>query len=275
MKHLKYFKEQFAEIRSSSEIDEFKGHKIAPSIENREEQVRFADMLEKIFNGLGLSVSVVVKDAANCYFKWIEVIISMNLTENPFGLLSLMLGYLNTSNKWTERDYAFFKLKTNKSIYGKIKDGAEKIYSFKLVFSKARGINQLKIDDPNTWYLFNPSTPEEALKLTIREFLKLVNSCGDTIYSGSSATTKLFGIDGKKTVKGIRHFINSYLKGRLTGYDRKNIINHVNRLSGDSNFYKAMEYQKEVNPNIFNILNIPDSHMNQGKDLNDIGFMDD
>mgnify|MGYP000028164820 CR=1 FL=1 len=62
-----------------------------------------------------------------------------------------------------------------------------------------------------------------------------------------SGSTKLFGIDGKKTVKGLRHFINNYLKGKLTSYDRKNIINHVNKLSGDSNFYKAMEYQKEIN----------------------------
>src|ERR1700761_3901653 len=198
MKHLKYFKEHFSETIPTSE-DDFKGYKIPHSIEPREESIRFARMAEKLFNGLGLNIDVQRKESTGCLFKWIEVVIPMNLTEVPFGLLSLMLNYLDPSTKWTERDFAYLKLKTNKSIYGKIKDGRELIYSLKLVFSKARSIDMLKIDDKKTWFLFNPSTPEEALKLTVREFLKLVNSCSDTVYSINSK--KIFGIHDHKTIK--------------------------------------------------------------------------
>ena len=275
MKHLKYFKEHFIEDNPRpGENDEMGGYKIPPSIETREEQIRFAKMAEQLFNGLGLDINITVKDVSGCFFKWIEVSIFMCLTEIPFSLLSLLLNYLNPSYRWMEQDYSYFKLKTNKNIYGKIKDGKELIRSFKLVFSKARSIDMLKIDDKKTWFLFNPSTPEEALKITIREFLKLINSCSDTIYSGSSSPTKLFGVDGQKSVKGIRHFINGYLKGGLTNYDRKNIINHINKSSGDINFYKAMEFQKKINPDIFKLLNIPDEHMRKGSKMDDMGFMD-
>ena len=274
MRHLKYFKEHFSEVKPrEDEKDELDGYKMQPSLETREEQTRFALMAEKLFNGLGLNIDITVKDVSGCFYKWIEVVIPMNLIESPFGLLSLIINYLNLSNKWSERDSAYFKLETNKTIYGNIKDGVDRIHSFKLVFAN-RDIGNLKIDDPKTWFLFKPRTPEEALKITVREFLKLINSCSDTIYSASSVPTKLFGIDNKKTVNGIKHFINGYLKGKLTNYDRKNIINHINKLSGDINFYKAMEFQKEINPDIFNNLNISDEHMRKGSKMDDMGFTD-
>jgi hypothetical protein len=274
MRYIKLFEEHFNE-EPGDEKDEWKGYKIEPSLQTREEVEQYSIMLEKAFTGLGLDVSVTIKDAANCLFKWVEVVISMNLSTMPFSLLSLMLGYLNPSDKWTDRDSTFFKLKDNRTVYGRIADGKHRVLSFKLAFSKARTLDMLKIDDKTTWFLYSPTTVEEAFKLTIREFLKLVNSCSDTFFKTETGFSQLFGLDNKATIKGLRHFINGYLKGKLTGYDRKNIINSINRLSSNNYFYSAMEYQKKANPEIFNLLNIPDEQMNKGEYLKDTGFMDD
>lgn len=252
-------------------------YKVPHSIGSDDDILEYQQLVEKKFTGLGLDIDVFKKEKAGNIYKYIEVIISMNLTAHPFSLLSLFIGYLNPSNKWTDRDMCYLKLKTNKNIYGKIKDGKERILSFRLIFSRANNIGNLGIsssEDPEKCYLFNPLSVKEAYNTTIREFLKLVNSCSDIVSGKGAGFSSLFDLNEQKKVNGIKHFINGYLKNNMSGYDRKNILNALNRLSGNSQFYRAMEYQKKINPEIFNLLNISNDKMQKGKEMDDIGFYD-
>lgn len=276
MRHLKYYKEHFNEINiKSGEKDEFaEFKKVHTGLQSREEQVNFAEMLEKKFNGLGLNADVTVKEAANCIYKWIEVVLTMNLTEYPYGLLGLMTGYINPSSDWKERDAVYFKLENNKKKYKHIKDGADRIFSLKLVFSLAKNINNLKIEDPDTWILLQASTPEEAYKKTIKEFTTLLISCSDTVVNMGTGFTKMFGEGNERKITGLRHFIIGYLNDKLTKYDRDIVVKHLGTISSNSNFYNAIKYQKDINPEIFNLLKIPINNMQSGEDMNNMGFYD-
>lgn len=275
MIYLKQYEDFREEKPKPNEYDLYKDYtRNNTGIEPREEQVRLAEMLEKKFNGLGLNADVSVKEAANCIYKWIEIVISMNLTEYPHSLLSLMIGDLNPSKAWKDRDSVFFKVSKNIQKYKNIIDGVNRVHSLKLVFSLAPDIKNLKIEDPDTWLLLKATDADEAYKKTIKEFTNLIISCSDRLVNTGTGFASLFGNESSKQIIGIRHFINGYLTDKLTNYDRQVVIKHLGRISGKSEFYKAMEYQKQINSDIFNLLKISIDKMQKAKDMDDLGFYD-